>query len=140
MKRLYTFLIVTILTSMTYAQDNCYESYRVVFENRGSDEINDGVHDDVIISNRSKDGNECYLGSVTVKNKEIVEIAIYFEDGTKEVVVYTFKDKLPWTTDNGISRTRVTTKDEQINVMFIDRIKPKKKQYKKAPLPKFDLN
>ena len=140
MKKLYAFLLVTIVTATSYAQDNCYESYRQVFENRGTDEINDGVHDNVIISSRSKDGNECFVGSVTVKNKEVVEIAIYFEDGTKEIVMYEFKDKLSWSVDNGISRTRVTRNDEQINVMFTDKIKPKKKQYKKAPLPKFELN
>jgi len=69
-----------------------------------------------------------------------VEIAIYFEDDTKEVVVYEFKDKVTWSVDKGISRTRVTRNDEQINVMFTDQIKPKKKQYKKATLPKVELN
>ncbi len=141
MKKLYALLLTALITSASFAQDGtCYESYRKVFENRGTYEIKDGVHDDVIISNRSEEGNECYLGSVTVKNGEVIEIAIYFEDDTKEVVVYEFKDKVTWSVANGISRTRVTRNDEQINVMFIDQIKPKKKQYKKAPLPKFDLN
>jgi hypothetical protein len=141
MKKLYTLLFTALITSASFAQDaGCYESYRKVFENRGTFDITDGVHDDVIISSRSSQGNECFLGSVTVKNGEVVEIAIYFEDNTKEVVVYEFKDKVTWSVDKGISRTRVTRNDEQINVMFTDQIKPKKKQYKKAPLPKFDLN
>ena len=141
MKKLYILLFTALITSSSIAQDvGCYESYRKVFENRGTFAIEDGVHDDVIISSRSSEGNECFLGSVTVKNGEVVEIAIYFEDDTKEVVVYEFKDKVAWSVDKGISRTRVTRNDEQINVMFINQIKPKKKQYKKAPLPKFDLN
>lgn len=141
MKKLYALLFTALISTALFAQDKgCYENYRKVFENRGTFEIKDGVHDDVIISNRSAEGNDCFLGSVTVLNGEIAEIAIYFEDDTKEVVVYEFKDKLTWTVGKGISPTRVTRNDEQINVMFIDQIKPKKKQYKKAPLPKFDLN
>jgi hypothetical protein len=66
--------------------------------------------------------------------------AIHFEDDTKDLVIFQFKDKLPWTIHNGISRTRVTNKDEKIHLMFTDKIKPKKKEYKKAPLPKFELN
>lgn len=141
MKKLYALLFVSMFVTSAFAQmDNCYENYKKVFENRGAYPVEDGTHNNVIFSSQSKGATECYLCTAKVMNGEVVEIAIHFEDDTKEIVMFEFKDKLPWTIHDGISRSRVTTKDEKIHVMFIDKIKPKKKEYKKAPLPKFELN
>lgn len=120
--------------------ESCYEQYRKVFENRGAFDVEDGIHDNVVLSIRSKEGTECILCTVTVKNKDVVEIAVYYEDNSKDVMNFEFKDNISWTIFNGMSRTRVTTQDEQINLFFTDKIKPKKKKFKEAPMPKFDLN
>lgn len=143
MKKLYFLLFLGLMSSTYFAQtkvESCYEKYREVFENRGAYEIEDGVHDNVVLSIRSDEGAECLLCTVTIKNFDVVEIAIYFEDDSKEIIEYEFKDKISWTIFNGMSRTRITKADEQINLMFTDLIKPKKKKYKTAPLPDFDLN
>jgi hypothetical protein len=144
MKKLYFLLFLGLMGTSLFAQtgsESCYEKYRQVFENRGAYEAEDGVHDNVVLSVRRKDEPaECLLCTVTIKNGDVVEIAIYFEDDTKEVIEYEFKDNISWTIFNGMSRTRITNRDEQINLMFTDLIKPKKKKYKTAPLPDFELN
>ncbi len=141
MKKLYVLFLISVFTSSALAQNSsCFEDYKKVFENRGAYPVEDGTHNNVILSNETKDVTECYICTVKVINGEVAEIAIHFEDDTKDLVIFQFKDKLPWTIHNGISRTRVTNKDEKIHLMFTDKIKPKKKEYKKAPLPKFELN
>ncbi|MCB9187894.1 MAG: hypothetical protein H6599_01300 [Flavobacteriales bacterium] len=144
MKKLYFLLFLSFIGTSLLAQtesESCYEKYRKVFENRGAYEAEDGVHDNVVLSIRPKnEPAQCILCKVTIKNSDVVEIAVYYEDDTKEVMEFQFKDNIAWTIFNGMSRTRVTDKDEQINLMFTDLIKPKKKKYKEAPLPDFDLN
>lgn len=137
-------LFLGLMSTAMFAQTgtgSCYEKYRKVFENRGAYEAEDGVHDNVVLSIRRKDEPaECILCTVTIKNGDVVEIAVYYEDNSKEDMEFEFKDNISWTIFNGMSRTRITTHDEQINLMFTDLIKPKKKKYKQAPLPEFDLN
>lgn len=144
MKKLYFLLFLGLFGVVSYAQtesESCYEKYRKAFENLGAFEVEDGEHDKVIISIRNKAGiAECALGSVSVKNGEIVEVVVYYEDDTKDVLNFDFKDNIPWTVFNGISRTRITKADEQVNLMFTTKIKPKKKKFKQAPLPDFELN
>lgn len=137
-------LFLGLMSSTFFAQtdsESCYEKYRKVFENRGAYEAEDGVHDNVVLSIRRKgEPAECILCRVTIKNADVVEIAVYYEDDSKEVMEFEFKDNISWTIFNGMSRTRITNHDEQINLMFTDLIKPKKKKYKQAPLPDFELN
>ncbi|CAG5080414.1 hypothetical protein [Parvicella tangerina] len=144
MKKLYFFLFLGLLGSGMFAQsgdESCYDKYRLVFENRGAYEAEDGMHDNVVLTIRKQDEpTECILCSVRIKNGEINEIMVYYEDDTKETMEFDYKDNISWTVFNGMSRTRITDKDEKIVLMFTDLIKPKKKKYKKAPLPDFDLN
>jgi len=143
MKKLYILSLFALFSiSPFFGQElfTCYDEYRKVFENRGAFEVKDGIHDDVILTIRKDKETECYVCTVTIKQGDVVEIAIYFEDNTKEVLTYEFTDKSSWSIYNGISKTRVTDKEEKINIMFTDMIKPKRKEFKKAPKPKFDLN
>ncbi len=120
--------------------ESCYDSYLKVFENRGASKVVDGTHDDVIISVRSNGQAECYLGKVHVKGGEITQMFMKFEDKSYEKFNVKWKKAYPITIHNGVSRTQVTTDDEKVNVMFTKSIKPKKKKYQRAPVPKFDLN
>jgi ABC-type transporter MlaC component len=144
MKKLYTLLFTIVLavcTATTQAQtENCYDQYKKVFDNRGADAVEDGLHKNVILSVKTKTETECYLVDVTVKRGEIVEIRMYFEDGTSEPVIYEFKENNTWIIYNGVSRTRITTNEETIHIFFTNRIKPKKKTPVKAPKPNFELN
>lgn len=126
----------------SYAQEgaSCYEQYRKVFENRGADPVEDGPHDNIILTVRTGDVAECFVARAVVQQSLIVEIDLYFEDGTFEKKEYDFKDKSSWSIHNGMSKTKITDKDEYVNIMFVNKIKPKRKKLMKAPLPVFDLN
>lgn len=137
-------MFLSFIGSAVFAQtesESCYEKYREVFENRGAYDAEDGNHENVILSTRAKDGTtECIMSSAVIQNGEIVKVLVIYEDETKDIMEFDFKDNVSWTVFNGMSRTRVTKQNQQIDLMFTDLIKPKKKKLKKAPLPDFDLN
>lgn len=122
-------------------EPTCYQKYAKVFEKRGAYEVKDGVYDDVIITFRKGSSADCFYGKVTVVKEQIDKEKIFlkFEDNSYEKVRKKYKYEQPVTIDNGISRTMVTHDDELINVLFVDKIKPKKKAYIRAPDPDFDL-
>lgn len=142
MRKLYMLFIMVILGSSFSAQElfTCYDEWRKVFENRGVETIEDGIHDNIVVTVRSEKGTECLIGRVEVVASLVTKLYIYFDDNSYEEVVYEFKKKEPWSFYNGITRTRVTENDEMINILFTDRIAPKKKKQKVAPKPDFDLN
>lgn len=143
MKKFYiSFLFITFGFFMnTFAQDaSCYEEYRKVFDNRGANPVEDGAHDDIILTIRTEGTAECYVARAIVQNGVIVEVDMYFEDGTFEKREFEFKNNSSWSIFNGMSKTKTTEKDEYINILFVDKIKPKRKKFKKAPKPNFDLN
>lgn len=118
----------------------CYDEWKKVFENRGADPVDDGFHDNIVVTVRSENGTECLTGRAEVKGGVVISVSLYFDDNTYEKVEYAFKTEQPWSIFNGMTRTRITENEEMINVMFTDRIKPKKKKLKSAPKPSFDLN
>jgi len=144
MKKNYvTFLLLSFgLFLGASAQDasSCYEQYRKVFENRGANPVEDGAHDNIILTVRTGEISECYVARAVVQESQIVEIDLYFEDGSFEKKEYEFKDNSSWSIHNGMSKTKITEKDEYVNIMFVNKIKPKRKKLMKAPKPNFDLN
>jgi hypothetical protein len=140
MKSLYSLVFLTVISGFIFGQENCFDQYKKVFDNRGADAVEDGVHKNVVLTFKSKTSTECYTVDVTVKRGEVVEISMYYEDGTSEPIIYDFKETNAWVIYNGVTRTRITTADETIHIFFTDRIKPKKKTPVKAPVPKFELN
>ena len=134
MKKLYFASLLCLFITASYAQDvDCYNYYYKAFEQRGAYNVEDGVHDKkVIVSIRTGNETECYEGKVEVKNGVIVKIFLKFVDNPK------FKNDYATTIKNGVSRSQITMEDEIVNVFFLDKIKPKKKNYKKAKLIKLD--
>lgn len=143
MKYILTTSLLIALQLATYAQDNrtCYQKYAKVFEVRGANEINDGTYDDVIITIRKGSFADCFVGKVKVSGGLIVKnsMQLSFVDGSFEPFDRSFKHDEPITILNGISKTLVTKDEELVNVMFVGAIKPKKKAFKRAPDPDFDL-
>ncbi len=126
-----------------FAQDDvsCFMEYSKLFEQRGANNVEDGVHDNVIITIRSAVGTraECLMGRVKVKDKKVIEMSFRFTDGTFEKYEPTYKFSQDAIITNGISKTLITTDEKLINVLFVNHIKPKKKEYERAPLPNFDF-
>jgi hypothetical protein len=146
MKKILLFFVaistVIAVNAQNEAEPTCYQKYAKVFEKRGAYPVEDGEYKDVIISFRKGSSAECYYGKVTVKNGaiNIDEMYLSFEDETYEKIEerYKYADRVI-TIKNGISETIVTKDEELINVLFVSKIKPPKKAYKKAPDPNFDF-
>lgn len=147
MKRLIPTLVLTLIVATVFGQKaepeaTCFTKYAKVFEKRGAFEVNDSTYEDVIITIRKGTMADCFYGKVTVKGGHILVNSLHlrFEDDTYEKLDLKFKyQKKPIGINNGISNIIFTEEEELINVLFVKKIKPKKKKYAKAAEPVFDL-
>ncbi|MFO0323240.1 MAG: hypothetical protein ACK504_12535 [Bacteroidota bacterium] len=117
---------------------NCYNKWSIKFDERGAEEVLDGVYTDVIITSRVGATAKCYSGKAEVINNKLTKFFVKLEDGTYDEVKRSWKDKS--NTDvyiiNGISKTMITIHSELINVLWPKKIKPKKPAMILAPEPK----
>ncbi len=117
-------------------ETNCYLKWAQKFEERGAMDVEDGTYTDVILTFRNGSSASCFNGKADVKNNMVTAMYLKLEDGTFEQVKRKWKYEIKDVTiQNGISKTLITIDDELINVMFVKKIKPKKKGYEKAPDP-----
>lgn len=148
MKRIYTLTLFTCLISTwSVAQNkaevlelNCYNKWSVKFEERGAEEIKDGVYTDVIVSFRQGAKANCYTGKVEVIGGKIAHFYTENVDGQFTQINKQWKPSSPKeiTIINGISVTMITIHNELINVIWPNKIKPKKAALKRAPEPEDD--
>lgn len=139
MKKLILFSLLTLLSLSSYAQsDDCFKQLESAFQKRGAYAVPDNMYRDVIISFFEDGGSYCYNGKVRVEKGVISSIFIQYNDDGYDL----FMDqgilnptRKPVTITNGISDLIVTPKGEKLKVVFIDKLKPKQKSYKKAVLP-----
>jgi hypothetical protein len=117
---------------------NCYTRWEQKFEERGAEDVKDGIYDDIIISVRVGDEAQCYNGKVEVKDGKIIAMYRKLADGSFEVYKPKMKFEAPMTIVNGISLTMLTMDDDLINVIFPKTLKPKKVGYTSAPDPPQD--
>ncbi len=141
MKNIPTIFLL-LIGSATYCQtQTCYQKYAQVFELRGANEVKDGTHENIIVTIRKGSFADCFIGKVKVENGviQINSLQLSYVDDSYEPFRRTYKSTEAVSIINGMSKTMITEDDELINIMFVDAIKPKKKAYKKAPEPNFDL-
>lgn len=119
---------------------NCYNKWSIKFDERGAEEVLDGVYTDVIITSRVGATSKCYSGKAEVFGKKLTKFYIILEDGSFEEVKRTWKDKSNTEVYiiNGISKTMMTVHSELINVIWPKKMKAKKAAMKKAPEPTDD--
>jgi len=119
---------------------NCYNKWAAKFEERGAEEVKDGVYTDVIITVRYKGNATCYSGKVEVIDGKINKFYILLEDGTYEEFKKTWKNNSNKDKKiiNGISETMITIHNELVNILFPSKLKPKKPKPKFAPDPTDD--
>ena len=144
---LFSVLLITIRsiqaqTKIDNTKVDCHQKYAQVFEKRGATPVENGIYDDVIITFRKGSMADCFYGKVKVQQGKIntYEMYLKFEDNTFEKINRKFRypDQTIDIT-NGMSRTMITVDDELITILFVKKIKPKKKSYSKAPDPNFDF-
>ena len=118
----------------------CYNKWSQKFDERGADEVLDGIYTDVIITSRVGSKANCWSGKAEVRGKKLVKFYIIKEDNTEEEVVRTWRANSNKDVDiiNGISESMITVHNELINVLFPKKIKAKKAAAKKAPEPTDD--
>ena len=135
MRKLYAavaaFLICAALQAQTGATppnppSNCYTKWEKIFEERGAEEVKDGIHDDIIITIRRGADAQCFTGKVEVKNGNIIWMQRKLQDGTYEDYKPKLKFDVQMKVVNGISVSLLGQDDELINVIFPKTLKPKK--------------
>jgi hypothetical protein len=141
------FLSASLLLSLQFfaqldkpVELNCYNKWAAKFEDRGADEVKDGVYEDVIITNRQGAKATCSNGKVEIKAGKIVKFYILLSDGSHEEVKRTWKNKSNEnvTIINGMSKSMISVHNELINVLFPNKIKAKKAKPTVAPDPSDD--
>jgi hypothetical protein len=147
-KTITTLFLVLGVSAFVNAQDsdskktgdetNCYLKWAKKFEERGANDVADGVYTDVIITFRNGSEAECFNGKCEVKEAKITGMYRQMEDGTYELLKKKLRYDFPITITNGMSKTVLTFDDELINVLFIKKIKPKKAGFVKAAEPTDD--
>lgn len=119
---------------------NCYNKWAAKFEDRGAELIPDGVYDDVIITVRQGSKATCSNGKAEVRQGKVTRFYVLLSDGSHEEVHKTWKNKSNEnvTIVNGISKSMISVHGELVNVMWPNKIKPKKAKPTVAPDPTDD--
>ncbi|MGV6861959.1 MAG: hypothetical protein ACWA41_09310 [Putridiphycobacter sp.] len=137
MKKTFLLLFFSVLFSNLNAQTGCFEEWKKVFEERGAYTVADDMHRKVIISFIENGESYCVYGKVRVENGRIVSVFVQYEDGEYELMdgKVMNKQKMSPTIKDGISEEITNDNGEHFYVLFIEKIKPKKKSYKSAGGP-----
>lgn len=134
---LLAFITVVSFTSLIAQKENCYEKLENAFIERGAYTVSDDIHRNVIISFFEEDEVYCVKAKVRVENGFITSIFYYFDDNTSELYDKKFfnENKQQPTIENGISEMITNADDENFRVIFIEKLKPKKKNMKRVTIP-----
>jgi hypothetical protein len=139
MKKIVLLAFATALSiSSLFAQNaNCYEKLEDAFLERGSYTVSDDIHRNVFISFFEDDEVYCVKAKVRVENGFITSIFYYFDDNTSELYDKKFfnVDKQQPSIENGISEMITNADGEKFKVIFIEKLKPKKKNLKRVQIP-----
>jgi hypothetical protein len=148
MKKIFVVTALAFLTaSSSFGQKkteaselNCFNKWSVKFEERGAEEIKDGPYTDVIVTFRQGSKADCYSGKADVKDGKLLNFYIVLDDGSYDKVQKVWKNNSDKDVEiiNGISRTMITVHSELINVIWPNKLKPKKAAPKRAPEPTDD--
>lgn len=148
MKKIFLFTAVICMISISVRAQkkaeavelNCFNKWSVKFEERGAEEIKDGPYTDVIITFRQGAKADCYSGKADVKDGKLLNFYLTLDDGNYDKVQKVWKNNSEKDVEiiNGISRTMITVHNELINVIWPNKLKPKKAAPKRAPEPNDD--
>lgn len=119
---------------------SCYNKWAVKFEERGAEEIKDGIYTDVIVSSRIGSKAVCNTGKAEVLKGKLIKFYILLSDGTYEEVKRTWKNNSNENVNivGGISKGMLTVHNEIINVLWPSSMKSKRAKPIQAPDPTDD--
>ncbi len=128
--------LVGSLSAQSSQEKTCLEKWQAVFKKRGADAIGDGMHRNVVVSISDKDGTQCFLGKARVERNQVNAIFVLLEDDTYELFeAAQFKEKSFLKIENGITEPWISLDNKAFRVVFIEKLKPKAKEFKQAPDP-----
>ncbi len=139
------FSVLTISTAFAQVKEekaelNCYNKWAMKFEDRGADEVKDGVYTDVIITSRMGNKAVCNTGKAEVMKGKVVKFYILLSDGTYEEVKRTWKNKSNENVNivNGMSKAMTTVHNEVVTIIWPSSMKAKRAKPIAAPDPSDD--
>jgi hypothetical protein len=132
MRSTFLLLFMSSLMSGAFAQSGCLDEWRKTFEKRGSYSVSDDMHRKVYISFVEDGVSSCFLGKARVENGKVVSVFLQFEDGTYELMDMKLLNKAGKEPSvvNGISEEIINENGEHLFVIFVDKLRPAKKEYK----------
>ena len=121
-------------------RESCYRKWYKAFKIRGAKEVENGTHEDVIVSlSRGMDG-DCFYGKVEIRGGSVREIFIKTTEGDYEQVHFEEEDDI--LIENGISDPVISNLRSQrqvVHVIFPSALRPKAAAYEQAPEPDIDF-
>lgn len=116
---------------------DCFQRYEKAFKERGSYTISDNIYRNVMISFFEGDEVYCVRGKVRVENGYVTAIFYYYDDNTEELYDKKFHNlnNEPPTISNGISEMIINSDREKLRIVFIDKLKPKRKELQQMSIP-----
>jgi len=146
-KKLFTILSISLFTGLSFAQAipeklelNCYNKWALKFEDRGAEEVKDGIYTDVIITSRQGSKAICNSGKAEVLKGKVTKFYTLLSDGNFDEVKRTWKNKSNEnvTISNGMSKAMLTVNNEVITILWPSKLKAKKAKPISAPDPTDD--
>jgi len=145
-KNVFTILFLAFTVSFSVAQKeekielNCYNKWALKFEDRGAEEVKDGIYTDVIISSRQGSKAICNSGKAEVLKGKVTKFYTLLSDGNFDEVKRTWKNKSNEnvTISNGMSKAMLTVNNEVITILWPSKLKAKKAKPISAPDPTDD--
>lgn len=139
MNKILLFTTTLLITSLNYVhgQLDCFTQLEAAFEKRGAYTVADDMHRNVILSFFNSEGEVCLNGKVRVENGFITQIFIQYSEGDYEPLKFKFTNvnKTPVKIFNGVSEMIHVADGQKLRVVFIEKLKPKTREFKAATLP-----
>ncbi|MFT4600243.1 MAG: hypothetical protein ACI857_000417 [Arenicella sp.] len=131
MKKTLLLLFFSVLVTGAYSQ-GCLDDWKDAFEKRGAYSVSDDMHRKVYMHFADGADSYCVSGKARVENGKVVSIFLQYEDGTYELMdqKITNSSGTPAAVVNGISELITNEDNEKFYVIFVEKLKPKKKAYK----------
>lgn len=135
-RSLFTLLFISLIFT-GYSQENCFQRMEKAFKERGAYTVSDDIHRHVIISFFENNEVFCVTGKARVTDGRIASVFLQYNDGTYQLMDQriTNKSDLPARITNGISEMIYAADGQKFRVVFIEKLKPKPREYKQAVLP-----
>jgi len=133
----FNLLTVSALISQANNGGGCFDRLQKAFEKRGSYTVADDMHWNVILSFFTDEGQECLSGKARVEGGTITSLFIQYNEGDYELLEKKFTNlqKTAPRINNGISEMIVVADGQKLRVVFIEKLKPKAREYKAADIP-----